>query len=80
MIKPDFQKIIYRTDEFHRLPWFKVYDFLKLPEFHILLRACPPKYEPVHILYFSNGHFSYIPLPSDYFKKIDHSHQNANSV
>ena len=61
MIKPDFQKIIYQTDEFHRLPWLKVYDFLKLPEVHILLRACPPKYEPVHILYFSNGHLSYIP-------------------
>ena len=61
MIKPDFEKIIYKKIEFHHSPWLKVYDFLEKWEFHIVHNARLLKYPTGHILNFSNGHLSYIP-------------------
>ena len=66
MIKPDFEIIIYKKIEVHRLLWLKVYDFSGKWEFHIFRSARPLKYATGHILYFSNGHLSYIPRKRHY--------------
>ena len=43
MMKLDFEKIIYLKATFHHLPDFKVYDFFKIQEFHILHSANLPR-------------------------------------
>lgn len=59
MMKLDFKKIIYLKATFHHLPGFKVYDFFKIQEFHILHSAKHPRSTPGHVLNFRNSDLSY---------------------
>lgn len=59
MMKLDFKKIIYLKATFHHLPGFKVHDFFKIREFHILHPAKLLKSTPGHILNFRNSNLSY---------------------